>query len=279
MGDWKALWDADGEYAFIRIEEYERDGMLGHDVEVIRITDLVASGCAASEDIDKHGAFIAEGASWWPIEEVTRDERIKAAQSAGSVYGWRTALLPDDAAYIADRRKLYGWDVALATRKGITPEQIDDEEKALRCWADASLERRAEMLLMYFGGDRIGYGDGVYTSLALAMDAAGVPRNALTNTADYNTDTYASEGWGKECSHKHCIADHIWPRERHMQIVAQLAMLHWTADRHEEASSLMKHLDTLARKYYEDEATTPDWYLGAGVFGEEYLTLLPDYPI
>jgi len=64
-----------------------------------------------------------------------------------------------------------------------------------------------------------------------------------------------------------------------MKLVAQWMAYHWVNNEVEIADSLMEHLDKLAVKYEEDEAVMPDWYLGAGVFGEEYLTLLPDWPM
>lgn len=281
MPDYKTVYAADGDWLFVCVEDFERDGVMGHDVEVVRITDLAESGAVPDADIGKDGAYMAEGMSWWPIENVKREDIISAAESAGYDDGqlWRVKLTPDDETYLDERRKLLGWDAELAARMGITSELLDRQDHALRVWTQADIERRAEMLFSYFGGDTVGYGNGMYTTLAQAMHSAGVPRSALWNTADYDNDPRERDGWGKECGHKHCIADHIWPRERHMKLVAQWMAYHWTNDMVEEATSLMSHLETLARKYYEDEGTTPEWYLGDGVFGEEYLTLLPEWPL
>jgi hypothetical protein len=275
------MYAADGDWLFVRVEKYERDGVMGHDVDVVRITDFAESGSLPDSEIGKDGAYMAESMSWWPIENVKREDIISAAESAGYDDGqlWRVELSPDDEAYIAERRKLLGWDANLAARMHITAERIDRDDHALRVWTQADNERRAEMLFSNFGGDTVGYGNGMYTTLADAMHAAGVPREALWNTADYDHDRRMRDGWGRECGHKHCIADHIWPRERHMKLVAQWMAYHWVNNENEIADSLMEHLDKLAVKYAEDEGSTPDWYIGAGVFGEEYLTLLPDWPM
>lgn len=281
MPDYKTLFAADGEWLFMRIEEFERDGAIGHDVDVVRITDLAASGSVPDADLSKHGAYIAESASWWPIEAVKREDRITVAQSCGYDDGksWQAQLTPDDTAYLDERRKLCGWDPALAARQGITPEKLDRETHALHIWQAASIEQRAEMLFSYYGGDSVGYGSGEYTTLAEAMHDASVPRSALLDPKDYDDDPRMRDGWGAECTHKYCIADHIWPRERHMKLVAQWMAHHWDHDENEIADSLMAHLDFLAAKYEADEDELPSWYLGYGVFGEEYLTLLPDYPM
>lgn len=270
----------DGEWLFVRVTEHDGDEETGelptHDVEVIRIENVVMNGSIGADEMDDDGTYLAEGASYWPIENTSRENIIAVVNSVGWFHGTDArALPPDEAKYFDERAHALRWDFDWATARGIDAEKLADEKRALIRWYNEPLSARAEALMRYYGGDRVGYGSGQFETLAEAMQEAGIPRYVLSNTAAYDVDPMTEEGWGPEC--EHCRAEHIYPRERHARIVARQMQEAWMADKHDEAEALGNHLAYRIADVEKHSYGTPEWYIGDHSYTEEYIE--PDFPL